>query len=221
MNFVAKFITQKRRDLNKDQAYLKTVCGKKTSKAMAERYGVDIKDPDALSKARAEVDAQLEVWKTPYTNTELMNQVREAWQTTNPIGLENGQSDFSVTRLGNKGSVKFLDGVARKPKALVLDSLGNKSWAVFKSIPELQEKGFHDGDVHMRVGNDRFGLLHIIKHRASDPFPLEEIDKVEQLVKTIVESAFEFWQRPDKSDRAIVSRGNSGEERDGKSLLAS
>jgi len=114
MRFVANYVTRKQTELKKDATYLNATVGRKTSPAMAKRYGVDIKDPDALKKARAEVDEQRVAWKTPYTNEQFMNEIRESWGKDNlNIDFKGREGvDFSLSNYKEKdlASVKKIYG---------------------------------------------------------------------------------------------------------------
>ncbi len=84
MRFVAEYVTKKKNTLGKDISYLRTTAGRKQSAAMATRYGVDLKDPDGMKKALSEAQALKERWAHPYTDPELMGQVRLAWLEKTP-----------------------------------------------------------------------------------------------------------------------------------------
>lgn len=114
MRFVAEYVTSKKNELQKDASYLRATVGRKTSQLMATRYGVDIKDPDALKNARAEVANQIEQWRSPYTNSELMNEIRDAWAAENPnepmANFSVDKANFVVTD-GRGSHVNFEDVV--------------------------------------------------------------------------------------------------------------
>ncbi len=80
MDFVGQYVNRRRNELAKDITYLKNVAGKRVSREMAEKYGVDVGDAEGLKKKLAEMQGLQERWKNPYTDTELMSEVRDAWK---------------------------------------------------------------------------------------------------------------------------------------------
>ncbi len=80
MDFVARFVVRRRNELAQDASYLNATAKKKNAEAMGKKYGVDVKDPVALKKKLDEVNALRERWKNPYSDSELMDEIRAAWR---------------------------------------------------------------------------------------------------------------------------------------------
>ncbi len=80
MDFVAQYVLRRRNELAQDASYLNATAKKKNAEAMGKKYGVDVKDPVALKKKLAEINALRERWKNPYSDSELMDEIRAAWR---------------------------------------------------------------------------------------------------------------------------------------------
>ncbi len=80
MDFVAQYVLRRRNELAQDVSYLNATAKKKNAEAMGKKYGVDVKDPVALKKKLAEINALRERWKNPYSDSELMDEIRNAWR---------------------------------------------------------------------------------------------------------------------------------------------
>lgn len=80
MDFVAQYVLRRRNELAQDASYLNTTAKKRNAEAMGKKYGVDVKDPVALKKKLAEINALRERWKNPYSDSELMDEIRAAWR---------------------------------------------------------------------------------------------------------------------------------------------
>ena len=80
MDFVALYVLRRRNELAQDASYLNATAKKKNAEAMGKKYGVDVKDPVALKKKLAEINALRERWKNPYSDSELMDEIRQAWR---------------------------------------------------------------------------------------------------------------------------------------------
>lgn len=78
MDFVARFVVRKRNELAQDASYLNATAKKKNAEAMGRKHGVDVKDPAALKRKLDEVNALRELWKNPYSDGELMDEIRAA-----------------------------------------------------------------------------------------------------------------------------------------------
>lgn len=90
MTFCSKYVVRRRNELAKDAQYLRTNAGRRNSSTLAEKYGVDVKDPEALRAKLKELDALRERWKHPYTDTELLGEIREAYKA------ESGEHEESA-----------------------------------------------------------------------------------------------------------------------------
>lgn len=84
MTFCSKYVVRRRNELAKDAQYLRMNAGRKNSAAMAKKYGVNVNDPDALRAKLKELDTLRERWKHPYTDPELLDEIREAFRAENP-----------------------------------------------------------------------------------------------------------------------------------------
>lgn len=97
--FLSTYITQKRRELHDKERYLSTVTGKKNA-GKAVRYGVDVRDPEAVKRGLKETRDALARWENPYTDAELMEEMRKAWHRRNggeaPEEEPDNKTDFSV-----------------------------------------------------------------------------------------------------------------------------
>ncbi len=80
MDFVAQYVLRRRNELAQDASYLNATAKKRNAEAMGKKYGVDVKDPVALKKKLAEINALRERWKSPYSDSELMDEIRAAWR---------------------------------------------------------------------------------------------------------------------------------------------
>lgn len=80
MDFVAQYVLRRRNELAQDASYLNATAKKRNAEAMGKKYGVDVKDPVALKKKLAEINALRERWKNPYSDSELMDEIRAAWR---------------------------------------------------------------------------------------------------------------------------------------------
>lgn len=80
MDFVAQYVLRRRNELAQDASYLNATAKKRNAEAMGKKYGVDVKDPVALKKKLAEINALRERWKNPYSDSELMDEIRRAWR---------------------------------------------------------------------------------------------------------------------------------------------
>ncbi len=80
MDFVAQYVLRRRNELAQDASYLNATAKKRNAEAMGKKYGVDVKDPVALKKKLAEINALRERWKNPYSDSELMDEIRQAWR---------------------------------------------------------------------------------------------------------------------------------------------
>lgn len=80
MDFVAQYVVRRRNELAQDASYQNATAKKKNAEAMGKKYGVDVKDPVALKKKLAEINALRERWKNPYSDSELMDEIRAAWR---------------------------------------------------------------------------------------------------------------------------------------------
>ncbi len=78
MTFCSRYVVRRRNELAKDAQYLRMNAGKKNSAEMAKKYGVN--DPDALRAKLKELDTLRERWKRPYTDPELLDEIRAAWR---------------------------------------------------------------------------------------------------------------------------------------------
>lgn len=84
MTFCSKYVVRRRNELAKDAQYLRMNAGRKNSAEMAKKYGVNVNDPDALRAKLNELDTLRERWKHPYTDPELLDEIREAFRAENP-----------------------------------------------------------------------------------------------------------------------------------------
>lgn len=84
MTFCSKYVVRRRNELAKDAQYLRMNAGRKNSAEMAKKYGVNVNDPDALRAKLKELDTLRERWKHPYTDPELLDEIREAFRAENP-----------------------------------------------------------------------------------------------------------------------------------------
>ncbi len=80
MDFVAQYVVRRRNELSQDASYLNATAKKRNAEAMGKKYGVDVKDPVALKKKLEEINALRERWKSPYSDSELMDEIRQAWR---------------------------------------------------------------------------------------------------------------------------------------------
>lgn len=62
-------------------------------------YGVDVKGPVALKKKLAEINALRERWKNPYSDSELMDGIRQAWR-----GREGSDMSADEYRVGDRST---------------------------------------------------------------------------------------------------------------------
>lgn len=90
MDFVAQYVVRRRNELAQDASYLNATAKKKNAEAMAKKYGVDVKDPVALKKKLAELNALRERWKNPYSDGELMDEIRNAWRAREGADVPEG-----------------------------------------------------------------------------------------------------------------------------------
>lgn len=81
MDFVAQYVVRRRNELAQDASYLNATAKKRNAEAMGKKYGVDVKDPVALKKKLEEINALRERWKNPYSDSELMDEIRNAWRS--------------------------------------------------------------------------------------------------------------------------------------------
>ncbi len=109
MDFVARFVVRKRNELAQDASYLNATAKKKNAEAMGRKYGVDVKDPAALKKKLDEINALRERWKNPYSDSELMDEIRAAWR-----GREGGDApaDAMASRVETPGEKLFREYAA-------------------------------------------------------------------------------------------------------------
>jgi hypothetical protein len=81
--FFGKYQTRKLKEISADKAYLNKLVGGKLSPKQAEKYGIDIKDPDGLQKRLQELSALYEMWKNPSIHPELMEEMNRAFKEEN------------------------------------------------------------------------------------------------------------------------------------------
>lgn len=90
MDFVAQYVVRRRNELAQDATYLNTTAKKRNAEAMGKKYGVDVKDPVALKKKLEELNALRERWKSPYSDSELMDEIRAAWRGREGAEVQDG-----------------------------------------------------------------------------------------------------------------------------------
>jgi len=91
LNFVAKYITRKRNEIGKDLAYIGATATKRNAAEMAKKYGVDVKSPEAMKRKQEELQRLKQRWNNPYTDSELMGEIREAYRKETLEGWAEGE----------------------------------------------------------------------------------------------------------------------------------
>ena len=104
MDFVAQYVLRRRNELAQDASYLNATAKKRNAEAMGKKYGVDVKDPVALKKKLAEINALRERWKNPYSDSELMGEIRAAWRSQDG---ENMPADAAANKLEHPSEKLF------------------------------------------------------------------------------------------------------------------
>lgn len=104
MDFVAQYVLRRRNELAQDASYLNATAKKRNAEAMGKKYGVDVKDPVALKKKLAEINALRERWKNPYSDSELMDEIRAAWRSREG---ENMPADAAANKLEHPSEKLF------------------------------------------------------------------------------------------------------------------
>ena len=141
LDFVAKYVVRRRNEISKDIQYLRTTATRKNAKAMAEKYGVDVKDPDGMKKALREAESLRDRWKSPYTDAELMEEMKGAYRAEHPEGGEGSQSerimaDYSrqVGEMANSENPNLPEGVTH------FSTSGDVMRVSKEEVPENREK---------------------------------------------------------------------------------
>ena len=104
MDFVAQYVLHRRNELAQDASYLNATAKKRNAEAMGKKYGVDVKDPVALKKKLEEINALRERWKNPYSDSELMDEIRAAWRSRDG---ENMPADAAANKLEHPSEKLF------------------------------------------------------------------------------------------------------------------
>lgn len=81
--FFGRYQNQRMREIAQDKSYLNKLVGSRLSPRQAEKYGVDVKDPDGLKKRLDELSALYERWKNPALHPDLMEEMRTAFKEEN------------------------------------------------------------------------------------------------------------------------------------------
>jgi len=81
MDFAAKYVVRRRNELARDVSYLTTNVKRRNAAEMAKKYGVDIKDAEGMKRKLAQINLLRERWKNPYSDPELMKEMKAAYRS--------------------------------------------------------------------------------------------------------------------------------------------
>lgn len=181
--FFGKYQTRKLKEISADKAYLNKLVGGKLSPKQAEKYGIDIKDPDGLQKRLQELSALYEMWKNPSIHPELMEEMTRAfkeenagqeWLDLNKTDTPVRRSHFSteeeapsnpseITINGKKVDLRQAyasdaKGHRLKPDTFIRTPYGFLDWFVFPedeaTLDTLKKNGIKNLPIRLKVGNE-------------------------------------------------------------------
>ena len=165
LDFVAKYVVRRRNEISKDIQYLRTTATRKNAKEMAEKYGVDVKDPDGMKKALKEAENLRDRWKSPYTDAELMEEMKGAYRAEHPEGGEGSQSE------------RIMADYARY--------LGEREGVTHFSVPPTLRKDIHEAYEKRMNDDDRVNVCSSPDVFGALGLPMSDIVTEAQIIKKI------------------------------------
>lgn len=192
--FFGRYQNARMRDISRDRAYLNKLVGNKLSPRQAEKYGVDVKDPDGLKKRLDELSALYERWKNPAVHADLMEEMRRAFKEENagqgwldetavdapaevPACLREPVAEWAHFSLKGEDLTKCYavngNGDRLGRDVFIQTPAGKLNWFEFPKDERtqglLKKKGIKDLPIRLRVGSHAgehrgFGFLHLLNH---------------------------------------------------------
>ncbi len=188
MDFVAQYVLRRRNELAQDASYLNATAKKRNAEAMGKKYGVDVKDPVALKKKLDEINALRERWKNPYSDSELMDEIRNAWRSREVVDLP---ADAMESKVETPSEQLFREYAAREWQTEGVDYcvIGEHAVTWDKYDESQKFKGRDDG--RMRVELDASQFRFVPRNRRGATLSHERYQaKVESAIVDAMEAAF-------------------------------
>lgn len=157
--FLGKYETKRQKEISAERSFLNNLVGKKVSKAMAEKYGIDLNDVEGSLKKKLETLSELYTkWKSPELHPELMEEVRGKFnevyggrEELPAASLGEAEARFSISNPAYENTFplspsRILEGVDRmdRQKRSLLPSvaIGKKGLvSIMKEAKEATGKG--------------------------------------------------------------------------------